>query len=239
MYFTSANPLSSFIASSWRFFQFVDTFGGNVGYSALSVAASIGISDITMYGIDYSFINFKTYFRDTFLYKKKKKKADKLEPVDSSIYSFASSNNLYETEKERVYSSRRMDFYHSSMAALIKSLPVSVKFAPHSPRKINSSRMYKTSSAYNIFSSGSPGVPWDIFLENYMKSLCHLPEPDGPYNKYFGSLTKKEKELWTTIFPVCAALRKDNHVNRGSTSSVLIEARKWCVDQLEKVIAEK
>ena len=52
IYFTSANPLSRYIASGWRHFQFVDTAGGNVGYSALSIASSIGIGDVILYGID-------------------------------------------------------------------------------------------------------------------------------------------------------------------------------------------
>ncbi|MCL2481475.1 MAG: DUF115 domain-containing protein, partial [Spirochaetaceae bacterium] len=119
IYVTSGNPLSCLIASVWRYFQYVDTAGGNVSYAGLSIASSIGIDEITLYGVDYSYINYKPYARDTFIYKYFNKNSIKTNSLENSVYSFASNSNLYECSKKDVYSNSRMDFYYKSMLSYI------------------------------------------------------------------------------------------------------------------------
>jgi len=240
VYFTSGNPLSRLIASSWRYFQYIDTAGGNVGYASLSAAASIGIDDITLYGIDYSYSKYKPYAKDTFLYKYFRKNAFKLNSDENSIYSFSSGSGLYEIDKKGLFSNKRMDSYHDSMISLINKNNLNVKYAPFSHRKIISNINKAVSDKnYNLFASGRPLISWKDFLTDYYEMLFSLPGPESPFNRYFGNLSKKEREIWTTIYPVCASFRKDFRENNISTPDILMMTRQWCLEIIEKTLSSK
>ena len=239
IYVTSGNPLSCLVASVWRYFQYVDTAGGNVSYAGLSIASSIGINEITLYGVDYSYMNYKPYARDTFIYKYFNKNSIKTNSLENSVYSFAADSNLYECPKKDVYSNSRLDFYYKSMLSYIKKEDINVKSAPHSLRKIFHKNKKNNESEYKLFSSGSPKMAWDIFLEGYKESLIALPDFKNQYNKYFNSLSKKEREIWTTIYPVCATFRKELRDNSLSTPQILDVTKKWCINEVEKVINNK
>ncbi|MCL2293697.1 MAG: DUF115 domain-containing protein [Spirochaetes bacterium] len=238
IYVTSGNPLSCLIASVWRYFQYVDTAGGNVSYAGLSIASSIGINEITLYGVDYSYIKYKPYARDTFIYKYFNKDSIKTNSLENSIYSFSSDSNLYECSKKDVYSNKRMDFYYKSILSYIKKEDINVKGAPFSPRKIYHKSKKKNTADYKLFSSGSPKMPWNVFLEDYKESLKTLPDFKNQYNRYITSLSKKEREIWTTIYPVCATFRKELREKNLSTPQILHITKEWCISEIEKVIRE-
>ncbi len=240
IYVTSGNPLSCLIASVWRYFQYIDTAGGNVSYAGLSIASSIGINEITLYGVDYSYIKHKPYAKDTFIYKYFNRDSIKTNPLENSIYSFSSDSNLYECSKKGVYSNNRMDFYYNSILSYISNEDINVKTAPFSPRKIfHKSKKRDNKEEYKLFSSGSPKMSWDIFLENYKESLEALPDFKNQYNRYFLSLSKKEREIWTTIYPVCATFRKELKEENLSAPQILSITRKWCIKEIEKTINNK
>ena len=92
---------------------------------------------------------------------------------------------------------------------------------------------------YNLFASGKPVMPWNMFLNDYYKSLASLPEPFSPFNKYYGNLTKTERELWTTIYPVCASSRKEHKDENYSAGEILLKTRSWCLNEIEKVLRQK
>lgn len=240
IYFTSANPLSRYIASKWRYFQYIDTSGGNVGFSSIAVAAAIGIQDITLYGIDYSFTDFKPYARDTFLYKYFLNNQNMLSSSENSVYSFARRGDIRETETKGVFSNSRMDNYYNSLISFIRRNNISVKSAPGSPRVIEHvSGVRDEASQYNLFASGRALMPWKMFLNDYYNALAALPEPFSPFNKYYGNLSRTEQELWTTIFPVCAASRKEHKEEHFGAGEILLKTRTWCLNQIEKTLRQK
>ncbi|MCL2792366.1 MAG: DUF115 domain-containing protein [Spirochaetaceae bacterium] len=236
IYVTSGNPLSCLIASVWRHFQYVDTAGGNVSYSGLSIASSIGIDEVTLYGVDYSYIKHKPYARDTFIYKYFNRESIKTNSLENAIYSFSSDSDLYECSKKNIYSNKRMDFYYKSLISYIKKEDVNVKSAPFSPRKIFHKNKKNIDREHKLFSSGSPKMAWNIFLEGYKEALMALPDFKNQYNKNFNSLSKKEREIWTTIYPVCATFRKELREENFSTPQILRITKEWCINEVEKVI---
>ncbi len=239
IYFTSGNPLSRFIASNWRYLQYIDTAGGNVGYTALSVASSIGIDDITLYGIDYSYTNHKPYAKDTFIYKYFSRNSSKINSSENAAYSFSAGSNLHETGIKGVFSNARMDNYYNSMLSFLKGKNMDVRNAPYTPRKILSRKKNGSCGEYNLFASGSPLLPWKNFLSDYLVALTALPEPVSPFNRYFSNLSKKEREIWTTLYPVCASLRKELREDAVSTPEILVMTRDWCISEIEKLISSK
>jgi len=130
-----------------------------------------------------------------------------------------------------------MDFYYKSMLSYIKKEDINVKSAPFAPRKIFHKNKKNNGMEYKLFSSGSPKMAWNVFLEGYKESLMALPDFKNQYNKYFISLSKKEREIWTTIYPVCATFRKELREENLSTPQVLRITKEWCINEIEKVIS--
>lgn len=280
IYFASGNPLAKMTASKWRNFQFIDTAGGNVGYSAVAVSLAIGITDITLYGIDYSYLNYKPYCRDTFIYKHFDKKSNRLNSSENSVFSFAVGSNLYQTEKKGVFSNSLMDFYYNSMNSFVKKSNAFIRTAPEAPREI----FYSGSGRENIiappfrkhiqphscefahrdsyecnymqrdtamFSDRSNNVQdfhapissmqhWSDFLIQYKSDLkalpLHLSDTKESFNSYFSRLSNKERELWATLFPVCATIRKEMKNKKVSAAEILSITKNWSLNEIEKTL---
>ena len=239
IYFTSSNPFSKYIASVWRYLQYIDTSGGNVGQTAVAIANTAGIEDIFLYGLDYSYPSYKPYAKDTFLYNYFRYRENRFNSADHSIYAFTSDSNVYKSGRDQVVTTGKLDKYFRHLQAYINDNNLKIT-APGSIRIFITVKAAKSEKKpLTIFSSGNPVMPWKQFLEDYYNVLSSLPEPVSPFNKYFSELHKKEKELWTTVFPICASIRKESKDNYLSTSDILGKALKWSLSAVKKAIDEK
>jgi len=73
------------------------------------------------------------------------------------------------------------------------------------------------------------------FLKKYRKDIEALPEAEGKSN-YFNKLNVKEKQVFTTMLPYAAAVRKREP---GLTLKELIqEVKRRCAAEIERVAGE-
>ena len=238
VYFSSGHPFSRYLATYWKFFPAIDTSGGNVGHSAVSLAHSLGASQVYLYGLDYSYPGGKPYAKNSLLYSYYMNRESRLSPATGSVYSFVFSNTKNRKINNSVITNSKLDSYHDRLKDFIKLNNISTESAPLSPRDL-SFNFQPPDSRPVFFGSGSSSVSWKTFLEDYMIKLKELPEVGDIFNNYYQSLSKKEKELWATVFPVCASIRKEYRDKELKTSFVLNAGRKWCIDTIRSVLNNK
>ena len=237
IYFSSGHPFSRYIATYWKNFPVIDTSGGNVGHSAVSLAKSLGAKLIELYGLDYSYPDAKPYAKNSLIYSYFRKYESRTASIESSVFSFVYSNPGNIKSNKNVITNSKLDSYYKHLRDYIKANQISTESKTGSPRNLT----YKSSNVNNgslFFSSGRSEITWRDFVIEYRNKLIELPVVDTGFNNYYQSLSKKEKELWATVFPVCASIRKENKDEKLDTSYVLNEGKKWCIETINKVLKE-
>ena len=242
IFFSSGHPFSRYLATYWKYFPVIDTSGGNVGHSAVSLANSLGAKTIELFGIDYSYPEGKPYARNSLIYNYFMKTEKRTSSCESSVYSFVfSGNNNFRINKSAV-TNTKLESYYNYLSDFISDNNLYTVSPPDSPRNFTSGRERKSEIKLNynenpmFFSSGKNSCSWKTFLENYKEKLKILPSPDISFNSYYQSLTKKEKELWATVFPVCASFRKEHKDDNLKIKDILNESKKWCIDEINKYL---
>ena len=84
-----------------------------------------------------------------------------------------------------------------------------------------------------IFASGRPFQRPDEFLAYYLSELEGLPQPQEPAATYLDDLTGRERDVWTTILPSAAAIRREAGENTPSPVALLSETRDWCIETVK------
>ncbi len=244
-YFSSGHPFSRYIATYWKYFPVIDTSGGNVGHSAVSLAKSLGAREIELYGLDYSYPKGKPYARDSLIYNYFMKTENRKQSCENNVYNFVFSNskNIYDGN---IVTNSKLDSYYSHISDYIRSNCLTTVTPEGSARDLSfRSDIQDCSSVFTgenhtanpvFFGAGSASVSWKDFLYDYSNKLKHLPAPDSNFKSYYQSLSRKEKELWTTVFPVCASVRKEHREEKIQIPVLLEESRSWCINEILKYI---
>ena len=237
-YFSSGHPLSRYIATYWKYFPVIDTSGGNVGHSAVSLAQSLGAGTIELFGLDYSYPEAKPYAKNSLIYKYFMRTEKRTSSCESNVYSFVYSGNSNYKINNTIVTNTKLESYYNYLLDFINNNSLNTVTFPQSPRDLTLTKDkkadYISSSNPMFFSAGKSSCSWTSFLADYCDKLRSLPSPDLSFNSYYQSLTKKEKELWATVFPVCASIRKEHKKDKVKIVDVLNESRNWCIKEINK-----
>jgi len=216
IFFSSGHPLSQYVSNNWRRFPYIDTSGGNVTHSAVSLANLLGAEEIYLFGTDFSYPEGKSYARSTYIYPLFSSREVRTTPLESQFFSFLLRNNNIEKEftedfiryttKPMISYKRRLEkAFENSPCKIIsvpgKGLPVSAIY-----RKVNNKKERKI---YTMIAAGKPLTDWRDFLNSYEKELTSLPKPTEPFVKYFSQLEPHRKDVWLTLLPAAAAFRRE------------------------------
>ena len=236
-YFSSGHPLSRFIATYWKYFPVIDTSGGNVGHSAVSLAHSLGAKTIELYGLDYSYPYAKPYAKNSLIYKYFMRNEKRFSSCESNVYSFVYSGlSSYKIDKS-IVTNTKLESYYNYLLDLIHENNLNTVTFPQSPRNLSSFNTGRSfSSNPMLFSSGKTSCSWNSFLLTYRDKLAGLPSPDSDFKSYYQTLSKKEKELWATVFPVCASIRKEHKDDKLKITDILNESIIWSLNEINKYI---
>ena len=239
-YFSSGHPFSRYTATYWKYFPVIDTSGGNVGHSAVSLAKSLGAKTIELYGLDYSYPDGKPYAKNSLIYKYYMKNESRLSSCESSVFSFIYSGDSVTKLNNSVITNPKLDSYYNHLSDFIKVSDINTVKSPGSPRDLSFSDNNKKTTEFKnnpvFFSAGKSVCSWQEFLIDYKTKLEKLPQPLSSFNNYYQSLSKKEKELWATVFPVCASLRKDHKEEKTNIYDILNESKSWCISEIKKYL---
>lgn len=240
IFFASPHPFCRYISTYWRHFPSLDTSGGNVTHAAVSLALTLGVHQIYLYGADFSFPRGKSYARGSYLYPFFLARSNRYLPLESSFSHFLFSNQKLEKRKGVTgirYIPLRMEHYRLHLEALLETaqaniVPVIEEGEPiHIP---TNPQRKERELPMRIFSAGPKSCSWKEFLRSYLEDVQNLPLPFDPVISYLDSLPLDQRNLWTTLLPISAVIRKELGKKEVPPSSLLLESRTWALEKIQR-----
>ncbi|MCL2720055.1 MAG: DUF115 domain-containing protein [Treponema sp.] len=242
LFFSSTHPLSHYICNNFKSMTQLDTSGGNVTYTCLSFAEILGAHNITFYGADFSYIGSRSYAKGTYLNPFFSKKQNRLSPIEAqmSVFLYRSSFLPLENEKkENYFETYQLRFYRKKLEEKIavmtaKNNNLNIKFAEGkgAPVSIYKSFNNKLNNNQNTIPNiqNTKNITGMDFLEQYRNDIRNLPV----ISFSCASLNEKQKNIFTTLLPLAAAVKKRN--TNLKQNELMEEVKNLSVSKIEKVL---
>ncbi len=241
-FFTSGHPLARYIAAKFRAFPVIDTSGGNVTQAAVSLAEFLGAHRIFVYGADFSYPFGKSYARGTYVYPYFYARQSRLKPSESLFGDFLFRNQVLERQNDEngvfryvtkplvAYKERLERFAAYSRALVLpqRELGVQVTGSPD-----DKARRKDTGS---MFASGKTFKTTKDFLSDYHRAISRLSIPELSAGRYMDSLTAAERDIWTTMLPSAAAIKRESEDGSIPSHELLETTRLWCQREVEEAL---
>ena len=243
LFFSSGHPLALYISKHWRNFPLLDTSGGNVTYACLSLAEFIGFKRVTLFGADFSYVGSQSYARGTYLYPYFYKRQSRFTPVEAQSSAFlyrapfipaedGNKKNYYETSSLRFYRKKLEEKARGMEAEIIRAPGSGAQISlqnfnhePHQPHEPTQIKREEIKEKRNQQSS-------EEFLIQYKEDIAALPAADGA--NYLNKLNEKERQVFTTLLPLAAAIKKRNATLKFH--EIIEEVKNFSVKEIEKVL---
>jgi hypothetical protein len=97
-------------------------------------------------------------------------------------------------------------------------------------------REKRSGNTPRIFSSGRSSGSWRGFLRDYRKKIALLPKASNPVIKYLLSLSQEDRNLWTTLLPVTAVVRKSLEEEKPDAPELLEITRSWALEAVDRFL---
>lgn len=243
LFFSSGHPFSQYISNNWRKFPFIDTSGGNVSHSAVSLAHALGAEEIYLFGIDFSYPEGKTYARGTYLYPYYRSKENRLNPLEKLFLSFIFKNR--HLSKERTgdtyrYTTTQLLNYKERLENAISDYTSRIVHIKGRGLPVRIGKEQKTAHGTNysgvLLAQGPAQCDWVTFLRYYIDELNKLPEPFFPVTKYLSDLSQGERDLWLTLFPAATFLKEYSDFKIEEASDLLKKTILWTKEKIYRLI---
>ncbi|MDR2541987.1 MAG: DUF115 domain-containing protein [Treponema sp.] len=244
VFFSSGHPLARYIANNWKPLPFLDMSGVNVTYACLSLAEYLKIQHITFFGADFSYIKSESYARGTYMYPYFEKKQTRLLPLESQFSKFlyrtpflppedsnANNKNYYETSTLRNYRKKLEEKISQMPAEFVctKGLGAAVS--------INKEQIIENNRPLGFEQLSINPAPKNLsaseFLERYRDDIAALP-PAGERENYFKRLNTKQIQIFTTLLPYMAWVRKRNP--ELNSRDLLEKTKHHCTAEINAVL---
>jgi len=240
VFFSSGHPLARYISDAWRSFPGLDTSGGNVTYACLSFAETLGAKQITLFGADFSNIGSRSYARGTYVYPyffNRQKRTCTLEAQFSSFL-YRSVFLPMESDLQTYRETSSLRFYRNKLEEKVSVMEAQVVCeqglgAPITLRKNNHGGHREESIMFNPNNGAHTTISGIDFLLQYRNDIAALPRANDKKD-YFGILNLKEKQIFTTLLPLAAFIRKKNA--ELNAHDIIAEVKKYSVREIEKVL---
>jgi len=238
-FFAGGHPLAAYLCQKWKPLPVVDTSGGNVTYTCLSLAERLGAKRITVYGADFSYPLGKPYARGTYFYPLFERQQNRLSPLEARVSSFLYRSPFLPPENggnrgkvSPCYETSALRFYRKSFEAKASSMEAEViaESGLGMPLEIRKKTSKPISGGQIInFAPGKTLMDANEFLDQYKKDIKALPVFGRGMN-----LNANERQVFTTMLPLIAALKR----RRPELAAPdLIEAVKvFCCKKIERVL---
>ena len=231
-YFAGGHPFSRYVSAHWLSLPELDTSGGNVAQTAVSLAVSLGAREIHLAGLDFSYPKAKAYSRGTFLYSIAAGVQSRLLPVESWFQAFLLERRGGEQPRN---TSRPLDLYRRRLEAYARTVPARLAALPGAAFELDlPERPPALRQATRLPVPARPARPWRSFLEAYAAGLRQLPEPCSPAFSYYRGLSGEDLQLCTTLLPAAAALRESLPAEKREGHQVLAMAREWSLERIRR-----
>ncbi|MCL2196874.1 MAG: DUF115 domain-containing protein [Treponema sp.] len=212
VFFSSGHPLCRYLNSNWKHFPYLDTSGGNVTYACLSLAEYLGAQNITLFGADFSYVKSQSYARGTYIYPYFHNRQNRLSSLEAQMSRFLYRSPFLpqENEQKNYYETSQLRFYRKKLEEKVSGMSSSVTCEAGLGARIylenSSCKKRKEDDDKIIYDNNISGKE---FLETYRDDILTLPQASDKEN-YLLKLNVKEKQIFTTLLPLMAAVKKRN-----------------------------
>lgn len=241
IFFISGHPLSLFVGSRWRDFPHIDTSGGNVSHAALSLASSLNAEEIHIFGLDFSYPDRKSYARGCYIYDNLGKHAGRYSTLEHLMFSF--SSHAAPTEKNDghiVYSTKMLEKYHESFMNFAEGNNLNIVMPEKSAGRILDIKPGGGKRVIHpFFAAGEAKCHWKKFLSDYKDLIEALPENPSSFGEYYSSLDESKKDLFLTLLPGSANIRKSYFNDDASPAEVIKFAKRWSIGVIENALRKR
>lgn len=239
-FFASRHPLCEYLARRWKPLPTIDTSGGNVTHAAVSLAAQLGAHRVTLYGADFSYPSGKSYARGTYLYDVFGSRSLRCEPLESSFFAFLFRSG--DAAREGMggsfrYTTPLLLRYRDDLQRLSRRIGAEVTAARGDGLPLDLGR---GGGRLRVeWPTGPTRCGWKDFLKDYAQGLRRAPAARHPLPAWFAGLPVGDRELWGTLLPVAAAVRREEGgAGPASCLGSLEHARQWALERLSLVLSE-
>jgi len=234
VFFSGGHPLTRFISAQWKYFPQLDTSGGNVTYTCLSLAEFLGAKHITLFGADFSYVKSQTYARGTYIYPYFNRRQNRLSPQESQMSAFLYRSPFLPNEdgqKKDYYETASLRFYRKKLEEKASMMNANIQCAPGFGTQIKLENDHKNAQVQKtVYKESKPVVSATAFLEQYRNSIATLPSAEANDN-YLKKLNEKEKQIFTTLLPLAAAIKKRNH--ELGLNDLIQEVKRFSIKEIE------
>ena len=238
-FFASDHPFSNYVSRHFRQFPHLDTSGGNVTHSALSLAEALGASKISLFGTDFSYPMGKPYARGSYIYPYFHKLSDRTAGIETLFLDFVLHNKSIEKERTEYgfrYISKPMIHYKRSLESKAAGIPAAVVNIPGDGVELSlPSNSKSTKQGIMLMSAGSSINSRTDFMKQYKAYVKALPVIDGGINQYLDNLDRNQTDILMTLLPAAAQFRKSSDSGREA----LNRAREWTLELLERSLFQR
>jgi len=249
-FFSSGHPFCAYVSSRWKRFPALDTSGGNVAHAAISLAEALGAETCLLAGADFSYPEGKSYARGTYIYDYFDARQDRMTPTESLFSGFmlrgdgtAREDCSDETGSYYRYLTKPLIAYRGHLERFASASPMSIVPIRGRGVEIRISREGGSGDAARrrerrIFAAGAAPCPASEFLASYVKDLSSLAPPRNPAVHYLSSLSRDDRDLWTTLLPAASAFQREARGGVPDPAALLSRTREWAMDVVGDALRE-
>jgi len=237
IFFSGGHPLARYISDTWRSFPVLDTSGGNVTYTCLSLAEYTGIKRITIFGADFSYIESQTYARGTYIYPYFHKRQNRLSPLETQFSRLLYRSPFLQdsTIKKNYYETSSLRFYRKKLEEKAATMSAEIKIEKGfgAPIFINKKQKAVSSEQRAERNEQKKQITGLEFLKQYRDDINALPLFNGKEN-YIKKLNEKQTRVFITLLPYMAAIKKRSP--KLGCKELIEEVKLRCVTEIERVL---
>ena len=244
IFYASGNPFSRYITENWLPFPSLDTSGGNVTQSALSLAIRLNANVITVYGADYCFLRGKTYSRGTYIYSYFDAISNRIRSIEGQHADFMYGANPLVCEGAENgtlrYSTPMLQSYRRDLRIFAEKMNFSMETMPDNVLLFKGPRTTTARNNPQYFGIDPEDSIKDKSYTDLLSIFCDrlkcLPELKTPLTTYFDNISIHDRSIWNCLYPVAASLSKTENRPGAYGIDLLSDARAWAITILDNIL---
>jgi hypothetical protein len=234
-FFASPNPFARYVSGHFKGMPVLDTSGGNVSHTAISLASELGAEEILLFGMDFSYPEGKTYARGTYVYSTFALSETRLASMESLAFSFllrSPNTERTKTDSGFRYETPQLSGYKNRLEKFLCGIDAEIRPAQGKGLRIDvPSRKKGMEKPKSMMDFSAPTMKTEGFLSGLREIIESLPPPDPSITRYLSMLSEGEREVVLTLLPVCAYIREHDR-EEYPLATILSPAAQWAVSLL-------